>query len=90
MNQKNIGFFLCSGIERCLPLEGKGDRRMAVDEVVAERITIPPTSPSLGHLPLHKGGFGGVEDVAPYGHAPVLYRHGRNTNHPPEMVVEIG
>ena len=37
---------------------------MAVDEVVAERITIPPTSLSLGHLPLHKGGFWGVEDVA--------------------------
>ena len=58
---------------------------MAVDEVVAERKTTPMTSLSLGHFPLHKGGFGGVEDVAPYGHASALYRHSRGGNLLPEM-----
>ena len=47
----------CQNREWTEPQRDEGDRRMAVDEVVAERITIPPTSLSLGHLPLHKGGF---------------------------------
>ena len=46
----------CQNREWTEPQRDEGDRRMAVDEVVAERITIPPTSLSLGRLPLHKGG----------------------------------
>ena len=49
------------GIEQRLPLEGKLSADRLTDEVVAERKTIPPTEHTLGHLPLHKGGFGGVE-----------------------------
>ena len=68
---------------------------MVVDEVVAERITIPPTSLSLGHLPLHKGGTPPAaakraDGIRPYNLAKSLCVHRRGGNLPPETVVEIG
>ncbi len=69
---------------------GEGGSALAVtDEVVAECITIPPSVAVVTDTSLYtREAFWGVEDVAPYGHAPALYRHSRGGNLHPKWLLK--